>query len=195
MGQGFGGSTHLRCQTDQIKQLFGPLHMQPSGGRPALPTLLGMGAQCHLHVFQNSHAVKYPGDLKGAAHAQAGQCVRCKARHVATIKPNAARIGLQQARQGVEKSAFASAVGADDGVELPGLDMHVHVLQGLQAPKAFGYALNLQNIFTGRCAHASPFLKRPTKPVGMSKTSNTMMMPIASGQYSVLPLIITSSTT
>ena len=34
-----------------------------------------------------------------------------------------------------------------------------------------------------------------TNPVGMSKTNNTMMMPIASGQYSVLPLIITSSTT
>ena len=154
-----------------------------------------MGAKSHLHVIQNSQPVKYPSDMKGAAHDQAGQAVRRKASHIAHIEPNDARNGLEQNWLGDEKSAFASAVGADDGVELPGLDVHVHVLQSLQAAKAFGYALNLQHIVTGRCTHASPFLKRPTKPVGMSKTNNTMMMPIASGQYSVLPLIITSSTT
>ena len=195
MGQGAGGSRSLRGQAHPLKQLQRARHMLAASRRPDIPGLPGMGGQGHLHVFQHRHAMEHPGDLEGAAHAQAGQPVRRQARDLAAVKVNLAFVGLEQARQGVEKRAFTGPIGANDGVKFTGLDLHVHALQGLQAAKSFGDAAHLQHKGAGGGAHRSVLLKRPTRPVGMSSTSNTMMMPMASGQYSVLPLIMTSSTT
>jgi len=139
--------------------------------------------------------MKHTGDLKGTPHAQAGQSMGRQPGDIAPFKQDVTLIGFEQSSEGVEKSAFASAVGANDGVELARLDLHVHVLQSLQAPKSFGDSFHFQHQVGVAGTHASPFLNRPTKPDGMSKTNNTMMMPMNKGQYSVLPLIITSSTT
>ena len=134
-------------------------------------------------------------DLEGAPHAQSGQSMGGKAGHVAPVKPDAALIGLQQPCQRVEKSTFSCPIGTDDRVELPMFDLHIDALQSLQAAKAFGNALHFQHKIGAAGTHASTFLNRPTNPVGISNTNSTMMMPMAKGQYSVLPLIITSSTT
>ena len=94
MGQRFGGSGPLRGQTHALEQVFGTLNMQTTGCSPDFPSLLRMCTQCHLHVFQDRHAMKHTGDLKGAPHAQPGQSMGCKPGHIASVKGDVALIGL-----------------------------------------------------------------------------------------------------
>ena len=74
----------------------------------------------------------------------------------------------------------------------PRLHRQVDAAERLQAAEALGAAPRPAG---SARLHRRAFAQNPVRPSGISSTRTRMMMPIASGQYSVLPLIRTSSTT
>ena len=125
---------------------------------------------------------------------------------IAALEGDAARVGTQQPGQGIEEGAFAGAVRADDGVEFAGLDREVDSAERHQPAETLDERLHAQDRTTHVASRVGsgaaraprrtvPFLHNPVRPSGMSNTRITIMIPIASDQYSVRPLISTSSTT
>src|SRR5207247_8135192 len=151
-----------------------------------------MREQRDLDVLERAQVVKHARDLKGAPHALAREDVRRLAGDLAPLEAHAARVGAQQPGYGVEEGALAGAVRADDGAKLAAFDAQIDAAERLQPAEALGEGLDPQNRLG---AHAVFLCSNPVRPVGISSTSTRMITPIASGQYSVRPLIRTSSTT
>ncbi|MNR08512.1 hypothetical protein D3C85_1246740 [compost metagenome] len=83
--------------------------------------------------------------LEGAAHAHARDGAgRYAVDALATEQHLAGSRGVD-ARELVEQGALAGAVGADQGEDLAGAHLQVHVVVGHQATEALGHVARLQN--------------------------------------------------
>ncbi len=85
-----------------------------------------MREQRDLNVLERAQIGKDAGNLKRARHAFARDAMRRLAGDIPSLESDAARVGTQQPGQGIEKSALAGAVRADDGVEFARLHRKVH---------------------------------------------------------------------
>jgi hypothetical protein len=98
----------------------------------------------HHHVFQRRHVCKQANILKSAGDTGLGNqmhgfwCVlfarQLKTATVRRVKPG----------QHIEKSGFASPVGANQAINLTTLDLDAHIAECLHATKALGHASNVE---------------------------------------------------
>ncbi len=193
-------------EADQREQLPSPISAESARPRPHAPGPPRVREHGDLHVLERAQIVKDACDLEGARHASARHEMRRLAGDIPTLEGDAARVGTQQPGHDVEEGALAGAVRADDGAEFAGLDREVYSAERHQPAEALDERLHAQDRTAhlvsrvgSRAARAPPrtmpFLHTPVRPSGMSNTRITIMTPIASDQYSVRPLISTSSTT
>ena len=111
--------------------------------RPAVPALAEISGE--RHVLEDRQSMKWPGDLEGAADATVDDPVRRKACELGAIEPHRARGRRERARQHVEDRALARAVGADQAENFAPLHRERHVVDGLEAVKAFDQAFNYEH--------------------------------------------------
>ena len=152
-----------------------------------------MRKQGYLHIFHKRQVRKDSRDLKSPSHSQSNTLVGSKAGQIASLEFHAARVRNDESGKCVEECAFAGAVWTNDGVEFTATDLKGDPPKCLYTAKAFGHGVNRQYI--GGCVHERPRSSSPARPRGITSTSSMMMIPMNSGQYSVLPLMVTSRTT
>ena len=105
----------------------------------------------HHHIFKRGHVGKQADVLKGAGNPRCGHFVDRAGLIGLPRQLEAATVGCVQARDDVEERGFASPIGTNQPIHLPGLNRHAHIAQGLQSTETFGNALDLQH----RGAHAA----------------------------------------
>ena len=146
------------------------------GGEKILfcPHVLG-----HQHVFKNGEGAEEPDVLEGAGDALPGDLVGGEADHAgvfAVVLPlihglhlalgvvfhddlprqaHPAVGGLVDTGDAVEGGGFAGAIGADEGHDLPLVDLHGQVVDGHYTAELHGDVLQAQHILS-HCAH-QPF--------------------------------------
>ena len=96
-------------------------------------------------VFQGRHLGKQADVLKGPRNARLSHLVHRAGLVRLACQLEAAAVGRVQTGDDVEERGFASTIGADQAVHLPGLNRHAHLTQGLQTAKTFGNTLDLQD--------------------------------------------------
>src|SRR5262249_41373356 len=101
---------------------------------PAVPARLGGDA----HVLQRGGIGQDVGDLVGAGDALLRDAIGGKPGDVLAVEQHAAGCGANDPGQTIEEGALARPVRADDGPDLPGSDLEVHIVEGGQAAKANG---------------------------------------------------------
>src|SRR6185295_14410666 len=184
-----GDPPGARRKADQRQQFARAGRVKRACFRPGAPALARVREQGDLHVLQRAQIVEHARDLEGAPDAVAREQMRRLAGDVAALEDDAPGVRAKQARDRIEEGALAGAVRADDGAEIALGDAQVDAAERLQSPEALCQSLDPKDI------HASFLRVKPVSPSGISSTRATMITPIASGQYSVRPLISTSSTT
>ena len=136
----------------------------------------------HHHVLKCCHFSKQPDVLKRACNARL-----CHQMHIGrfiglTCQFKASAVGRVKARDDVEESGFACAIGADQAIHLAAFNLHAYLGQGLQTTEAFGDARDVQHQVC--TAHREPpcaFKVLPCSGVGHKpRGRHSMMVTIAS---------------
>src|SRR5690606_20188874 len=157
IAEGVSGLACARRQADEIKQRQGmtaDLGLFPLEGRAAPhrmpPAHLAAHMPAHPHVVEHRHGGKQADVLEGARNAggrhlvhQLG-LVRTPGQHETPV------VGRHQAGDHIEEGGLASAIGADQAVDLARVDAQTHLAEGLHAAEALGHPADLQQL--GRLA-------------------------------------------
>ena len=103
-------------------------------------------------------------------------------RDVLTLDQNVAAVAGQQARQLRHQAGFASAIGANQCMNLMRQNLKADVVSGDHGAKLFNQVLNVKQRWL---AHACPFvltlgarLKKLDKPLGASSTTANKNQPM-----------------
>lgn len=88
---------------------------------------------------------EYRGDLEGADQAVLGNLGRSVAGNVVAVIEDATRRRGQELGQQVEKRGLAGTIGPDQGMDVPGLDLDIDILDGREALEVLGKASGFQN--------------------------------------------------
>jgi hypothetical protein len=89
-----------------------------------------------LHVVQHRHPFEEGDVLEGACDPQHRAPMGPQRRDVLPVEEDASAVGPIDAADAVEDAGLARAVGADDGEEVPGVDLQAHARQGGHAAEA-----------------------------------------------------------
>src|SRR5690606_6914803 len=92
--------------------------------------------QRQAQVLLDRQALEQVGDLEGARQALLADAVGRQTLDRLAVQAHRARGGREHARDQVEGGGLARAVGADEGVDLPGLYAQVRALDRLNAAEA-----------------------------------------------------------
>jgi hypothetical protein len=87
-------------------------------------------------IVERRQAEEDIGDLVGTRHPGADPTVHRQLGDVVPGKVNAAAVGLQGTRYVMNEGRLASAVRADQGMHLAGIDAEIHVLERVDRSKA-----------------------------------------------------------
>ena len=147
VGQVDGQFVGKRFKIDLCKQFAG-LAMQMVQAAFRLPEMK-RGAQVALqrgaHVFQHGHVREYRRNLERANDAATRGFGRLLMGDVNPVEGDDAACRCQKLREQVEKRGFASAIGPDQGMDVPALDFQVNLADRHKAFELFGEALRFKN--------------------------------------------------
>ncbi|MNE49780.1 hypothetical protein D3C80_1443220 [compost metagenome] len=125
--QGLGAFTRLGLDARRARQ--------PQGIAQKARVVLAVAA--HQRVLAHGHAAKQRQVLESAAYANARHAVARHARQRVAVEADAAAIAFVEARQTVEQSALARAVGAYQSANLAALHIEGHAVQRHDAAEAY----------------------------------------------------------
>ena len=92
----------------------------------------------HHHVLQGGHLGEQTNILKSARDTGFGHFMHRRRLVRLASQGKATAVGCVQARQDVEKSGLARAVGTDQAIHLTALDADTHIAEGLKPTEALG---------------------------------------------------------
>src|SRR5882724_11444081 len=102
------------------------------------------------NVVEDAHALEKSHVLEGARDAEGGHVDGLEPGAVLSLEENPSCLRVIEAADGVEERRLPCSVGADDGDDLPAMDVHAHLAQGLDGPEAHGDRLDTQERFRAR---------------------------------------------
>src|SRR5438105_60987 len=125
---------------NSIGHLFGrrvvARHLRPAARKiPAAPGVAQHDAQSDHHVLVYAERAVELRHLERAADAQARDLARRQARDIALSVENRPRIGLEIARDHIDESRLAGAIGADEPDDRVPLEQRVHVACRRDSPE------------------------------------------------------------
>ena len=97
-----------------------------------------------------------PPSLRAEGHAKRNDPVGRHTGNQLAIKGHAARLGLQESRDGVQRCGFSRAVCTDQGYDLPFIDLKGNTLNGMD-----GTIIHIQILYLKKAlifAHSSSSL-------------------------------------
>ena len=141
-------------------------------------------AQCD--VVEHRHLFEQGVDLKGAAQAPANPLGLGQGGDILSDNQHLAGGGAEPAREQIDKSGFASAIGADQGMARAHLELEIDVVGHGQSPKAFAQATGFQHGAHGAFPlyRADRSSTKPKMPPRANSTTKTSIRPMPKYQYS-----------
>gem|GEM_PF-5979154 len=143
-------------------------------------------------VVERAHVVEKPDVLEGSRNPKAGDLVRFQPGDWPPIKEHRSQCGSKQSGDAVEQRRLAGAVGTDESEHLAPRHLERHVVDGDQAAKALGDAVDRKDR-TGAGCHSdctsatasweTPFLSSSARvrlgrrPCGRRSIMETRMSP------------------
>jgi hypothetical protein len=99
----------------------------------------------HDQVIQNGRLIEQVSGLEGAANPPLGDVVAAQRRDVLPVEDDPPGAGLLRTAHQVEKGALAGPVGADDRVDLVGLELDGNILNRRQTTEHLGQVLDFKH--------------------------------------------------